>query len=357
MLSFLKKLVDLELPLFKKNYLAVDLGTSNTRIAIKNKGVVFYEPTFIGYNNKTKEVIFFGTEAKEVLGKTPEFVKIIKPLANGIIYDFDFASILIKKCLKKSVEPYFGQGKFLKPTLTCVSAFPYIATEIERKAVEEVLIKSGCSSVLLIDRAIATARGCLLDIFSHQPHLIVDLGGGLIEISIVSGGGVVTNKTLKNAGENMDKLIANYLYLRDGIILGESTCEKLKISLLNFSKEEKIQVVRGKSLESGLPKTIKVNSNEIKEAVLTNFYLIIETVKELLEASAPEIVDEIYNSGIYLTGGLASIPNVAEFFSQELKIKVNYQKEFSQATINGLLAFTNKKSDLERISLYHNFVA
>ena len=101
----------------------------------------------------------------------------------------------------------------------------------------------------------------------------------------------------------------------------------------------------------------KVKSNEIKEAVLTNFYQIIETIKELLEASAPEIVDEIYNSGIYLTGGLASIPNIAEFFFEELKIKVNYQKEFSQATINGLLAFTNKKGDLERISLYHNFVA
>src|SRR5690606_37691326 len=142
------------------------------------------------------------------------------------------------------------------------SSAPTIATEIEQKALEEALEKSECTNVTVIEKALATAAGCGYDIFSHEPHFIIDLGGGLIELSIISGGGIVAQRTLKTAGENMNKLIANYIYLKHALILGEMTCEDLKIQLLNFTDEDKSINVRGKSLETGLPKSAKIKSSD-----------------------------------------------------------------------------------------------
>ena len=220
-----------------------------------------------------------------------------------------------------------------------------IATEIEQKAAEEVLLKAGCSSVFMIPRPLATGAGCKLNIFSHQPHAIVSLGGGLIEISIISGGGIVGSKTLKNAGESMDKIIANYAYLKHGIILGEATCEKLKISLLNFKGEEKIILVRGKSLETG----------EIIEALHGNFNQIVESIKELIEISPPEIVDDIYEEGIFFTGELSNIPGVDDFFNKELKININLPENFADATIHGLRILGSKSENIEKLKSYRFF--
>ncbi len=337
MLSIIKKFKKINLPFLSSFKVYFDLGTTNTRIAIKNKGIVLREPTYLGYNAKIREYIFFGAEAKTIVGKTPDFIHIIRPIVNGILYDFDAEVAYLYNAVEKAVRPYLSQYKFIKPPIQGVTCTPTIATEIEQKAVEEALLKSECTDVIIVEKALATAAGCGFDIFSHEPHFVIDLGGGLIELSIVSGGGIVGLRALKTAGENMNKLIGNYTYLKHGIVLGEATCEDIKIKLLNFSGEEKTLNVRGKSLETGLPKTIKLKSSDIREALISQFHHIVDAAKELIELSAPEIADAVFKNGIALTGSMASIPGIEKFFIEELKIDTYVVKHYTDATIYGLM--------------------
>jgi rod shape-determining protein MreB len=338
MFNFIESFKKIQIPFLSSLSIYFDLGTSTTRIAIKNKGVVLREPTYLGHNTRIKEYIFFGKEAQTILGKTPDFIKIVRPIVNGILSDFDAEVALIEYFTKKAIHPYLSEHRFLKPTLKALSVAPSIATEIEHKAVQEALEKAGSSSVHLVEKPLATTAGCGYDIFSHEPHFIVDLGGGLIELSVVSGGGIVSQKTLKTAGEHMNKLIANYSYLKHGIILGERTCEELKITLLQFSGEEKNAMVRGKSLETGLPKSIRMRTSDIKEALLPTFNQITDSVKELLEVSPPEIADEVFKHGITLTGGMAAIEGIDSFFEQELKVPIQIANHYQDATLYGLMA-------------------
>ncbi len=342
--DFFKKF---KLPIFNNFEVYFDFGTSETKIAIKDKGIILREPTIIGFNEKINDYIFFGNEAKSIIGKTPDYIKIIKPIINGVISDFDGQTAMVKKYLEQSVYLYF-KNSFLKPLINGFAVIPSIATEIEQKALEEVLYKNNINEVFLIEKAIATAAGCGINIFSHKPNLIIDLGGGLIEISIVGSGGIIAQKTLKNAGEAMNKQIYNYLYLKYGILLGETTCENLKINLLNFTENEKIIPIRGKSLETGLPKTVKIKTGDIKEALLNTFHQIIDTIKEIIESIAPEIVDEITNNGIILTGGLSKIDGIDIFFSKELKIDVQKNSDFL-STINGIIKLTKDKEALSKL--------
>jgi rod shape-determining protein MreB len=336
MFNFNEILHKIKFPIFSHTHLFFDLGTTITRIGIENKGVVYREPTYLGYNTKTKEYIFFGKEAKNILGKTPNFLQIIQPVVSGVISDFDAEVSLIKKSMERSVELFFSKY-IIKPSFTAYTVIPSIATQIEQKAVEEVLLKAGCSAAYLIEKPLATAEGCGCNIFSHEPNLIVDLGGGLIEIAIVSGEGIVNKKTLKNAGDQMNKLIYNYIYLKYGIILGESTCESLKHNLLHFLKEDKSITIRGKSLESGLPKSVRIKSSDIKEALLTSFNTIVDGIKEIIETSPPETIDELFKRGLILTGGLANIKGIDSFFSSEIKIDVRCIENPADATIQGLM--------------------
>ncbi len=327
------------------------MGTANTRLAIADKGLVLSEATFLGVNTKLKEYLFFGDEAKTIVGKTPEFIKILRPVVSGVISDFDGQVALINKFVERAVYPYLKSYVFIRPKMRCVVAVPYISTEIERKAVEEVAAKTGFSNCYLIEKSIANAYSLKINIFSHHPVLLADMGGGLIEISILSGGGVVAQKTLKNAGDSFNHVVANYLYLKYGVILGESTCEQLKIKLLDFGSAEESLTVRGKSLENGLPKSVRVKSSDIKEALLSNFSQIIDAIKEIIELAPPEVVDEIYDRGVILTGELARVPNIDTFFSKELKIDTVASQDFGNSTIYGLLKICKNEADLIRVSI------
>lgn len=329
----------------------LDLGTSKTRIAIKDKGIVLRDDSYIGYNKRLKDYIFFGSEAKEIVGKVPQFIQIITPVIHGVISDFDASVALVNYFISKAVKPYFSNFNLIKPPLQAISAVPVIATEIEQKAVEEVLLKCGFNQVFLIEKPNVTAMGYGHNIFSHNPVFIVDLGAGLIEMAIISGGGTVVQKTIKNAGNYMNKQIANYLYLKNGIILGKKTCELLKTTLLNFEGKEKTIMIRGKSLETGLPKSIRVKTSDIKEALLNSFHQIIDGIKELIELSPPELVNEVLNSGIILTGGMANIKGLDRFFSNELKINTYLQPTPEDTTIKGLLKLSQNKKSLFKLKL------
>lgn len=349
MFNFILNLRKIKLP-FTATEVYFDLGTSETKIGIKDKGVILREPTYLGFNSRIREFIFFGKEAKSIVGKTPDFIKISRPVVNGVISDFDAEVSLIKKFLEQSVYLYFS-NKFIKPPIRAISVIPTIATEIEQKAVEESLLKAGASEVYLIEKSLATASGCNIDVFSHEPNLIIDLGGGLIELSIISSGGIISQKTLKTAGDHMNKLIYNYIYLKYGVILGEGTCELLKIELLNFVNNEKAMTIRGKSLETGLPKSVRITTSDIKEALLTNFNQICDAVKELIENSPPEILDELLKRGIRLTGGLGQIDGIDQFFANELKIEVYRIEDVQNATINGLIKLARNFNHIVKLAV------
>lgn len=352
MLKFIEFFKKVQIPFFSSLHVYFDLGTTTTRIAIRDKGIVLREPTYLGYNTRIKEYIFFGHEAKTIVGKTPDFIRMVRPMVNGILSDFDAEVALIEFFVKKAVYPYFSQSRLIKPTLKALSHVPSIATEIEHKAVEEALGKAGCAAAYIIEKSLATTAGCGFDIFSHHPHFVIDLGGGLIELSIVSGGGIVIQKTLKNAGEHMNKLIANYAYLKHGMVLGERTCEDLKINLLRFTGEEKTVMVRGKSLETGLPKSVRMKTSDVKEALLTPFNQIIDAAKELVELSPPEIADEIFKGGITLTGGMAAIEGIDHFFSEELKFPIIIAEHYADATIHGLMRLDKNQDALFKLFGY-----
>lgn len=348
MINLIEWLSKIKLPMFANFEVYFDLGTSVTKIAIKDKGLILREASYLGLNLKSKEYLFFGDEAKSILGKTPDFIKMIRPVVSGVISDFDAEVALINRFLEKSVNLYFSSS-WVKPSLRGIAVTPTIATEIEQKAVQEALYKAGLSQVYVIEKAMATAAGCGVNVFSHQPNLIADLGGGLIELSVIGSGGIIAQRTLRQAGDHMNKIIYNYIYLKYGVILGESTCEELKKTLLNFNMEEKTATIRGKSLESGLPKTVRVKSSDIKEALLTVFNQVIDSIKELIESSAPEIVDEILKRGIILTGGLSKIPGLDKFIAQEIKIDVTTAPGLEYATINGLAKLTRNDDEFSKL--------
>ncbi len=346
--EFVKKI---KLPFLTNIFLCFDLGTSKTKIGIQGKGVTIDEPSYLGYNSRTREYIFFGKEAKSIVGKTPDFIKIVRPIVAGVISDFDAEVELLKKFLHQSVDVFY-QNRLFKPRIQALSIVPPIATEVEQKAVEEALNKIGVSNIFLIEKPLATAAGCGLNIFSHSPNLIVDLGGGLIEISIISGGGIVSHKSLKTAGDHMNKLIYNYCYLKYGLILGESTCESLKIDLLNFNDKEIVTPIRGKSLENGLPKSVRIKTSDVKEALLSTFNQVSDGIKDLIESSPPEILDELLNKGVFITGGLSQISGLDSFLSNEIKIDIQKAENSQHTTINGLLKLSSSIETASKIALH-----
>ncbi|MDA1317009.1 MAG: rod shape-determining protein [bacterium] len=340
----------LRIPFFSSFTAFFDLGTTLTRIGVEGRGVVMREPSYIGYNSKIKDYIFFGQEAKTILGKTPDFIQISRPMSHAIISDFDAEVAFLRHCIETSIKPYLAEYSFIKPPILAVASTPSIATEIERKAVEESLQKSGCTQVTIIDRALATAAGSGFNVFSHEPQLVIDIGGGLVEISVVSGGGVVAQKVLKQAGDNMNKLIANYAYLKHGIVLGENTCEDLKIKLLSFTENEDKIVVRGKSLETGLPKSITLKSSDIRESLISQFHAILDATRELIENAPPEIADAIFKQGIALAGKIATVPGIEKYFHQELQIDTFVVEHAADATIHGLMRLAKDQESLHNIS-------
>jgi len=343
--NFIEKLKKIKIPLFPYFKIYIDLGSTFTKIAIREKGIILREPTYLAYDNKKNIIVFIGQEAKEIVGKTPDFIKIINPVISGVISDFDSTVALLNNFIQNSVGLY-TRSSLIKPIIEALTAVPTIATEIEQKALKEAILKTDISQAYLIEKILATAVGCGIDIFSSNPSLIIEIGGGLTEIAVVGSGNVIRQKTLKIAGNYFKKVISHYLYLKHGIILGEKTCEELKNNFLDFEKTDKTQIIRGKSLETGLPKSLRVKSSEIKEAVIPHFNQIIDATKEVIETCPPEVIDEIFKKGIILTGGIAQLKGLDKFFTKELKIDVFTSPNPQEATINGLIELDKKEKKL-----------
>lgn len=329
--------------------IAVDPGTKITRIAIPDKGIVLREPTFIGLNTMLNNYSFFGQEAKNIYGKSPDFLKISKPIKNSTIYDFDSFVELMKHFFSLSVFPYFSKKFIVKTNSTAYTICSSSSTEVEERAIQEALIKSGVLKTVVIEKTIAAAVGCGLPVLSHEPIFLVDLGAGLFELSIVLMGGIVQSKSLKTAGDTLDKTLSNYLHLKHGVILGENTIEDIKNKLLHFGNEQESIIIRGKSIEDGLPKSIRIKSSEVKEALIGQFMYLIEAIKEIIESAPPEIIDDTIKRGIVLTGGIAKTPFIDEYLSKEVKIPIIVPENPDQATILGILKIASNKKLYQKL--------
>lgn len=331
---------------------AVDIGTSVTRMAIEEKGIVLREPTFVGHNVRTGQALFLGEEAKQIYGKAPEFIKIIKPFEHSIISDFDATVALVQAFLKKAIYPYY-HSSFIRKGLAGYVAVPTSSTEVEQKALVEALIKAGFQSAYLVDKPVVTAVGAGYDVFSNKPVFVIDIGGGSVEIAIIIMGGIVNSRVLKLGGDHMDKLIYNYLHLKYGLIIGEQTAEQLKNELYSLVDSKAVKPVRGKSLENGLPKSVRVTSSDIREALSVPMNRIVDGVKELIESSPPEIMDGMIKAGAVLTGSIAQVPGIDQFIMKEVKMPVVVSKNPEDATVKGIYELFSDEEKLKRVMIHY----
>jgi rod shape-determining protein MreB len=309
--------------------LGIDLGTSNTLVFIKNKGIMIREPSVVARKRKVTpqgnnigKVIAIGTEAKKMLGKTPDTIEAIRPLRDGVISDFDAAQAMIKYYVEKIHQTNGVVPKIPRPRV--VIGIPSGVTEVERRAVQEAALMSGARKAYLIEEPMAAAIGAGIPILDPQGQLIVDVGGGTTEISVISLGGIVIERCLRVAGDELDEAIMNFVRLKHGLIIGSLTAEEIKIAIGSAVPfpNEKQHVARGRSLEKGLPQSVKLTSTEIREALAPVITQIITAIADTLEETPPELVADILKNGIVMAGGGSLLYGIDKAVSEATKMPV-----------------------------------
>lgn len=307
----------------------IDLGTANTVVYVRGEGIVIDEPTYIAKNNITENVENIGVLAKAKMGRTPTHIDVIRPLKNGVISNYEVTEQMLTEFLKKVNKEKGSTSK----VIICV---PSGVTQVEKRAVVNAVKDAGVNEVYLVEEPIAAAIGSGIDLFEAKGHLIVDIGGGTTEIAFIVSGGSSLSKSIKVAGDHMNDDIIEFIRDRYSLLIGEKTAEALKIAATS-AKDNKISYeIRGRELISGLPKNVAITGEVVEQAILRNVQKIIDSVKLTLEDIAPEISADIYETGIYLSGGGANIRILKELMEKEFKLKVTISKEPIYAVINGI---------------------
>lgn len=293
--------------------IGIDLGTANIIITLGKKGIVLNEPSVIAYDKRKKRIVAVGSEAYRMIGRTPEYIVAVHPLKDGVISDSDMTDALIKYFIKK-----VGGISIAKPRI--VLCIPSTVTDMELRAVIEAALSSGARSVYLIEEPIAALIGAGIDITKPNGNMVVDIGGGTADVAVVSFNGVVQSKSVKMAGSKFDQAIIRFVSGKHKILIGDKTAEDAKIKLTNVFNPtgEKTMTVKGRHLITGLPTTIQINDLDIKEALIDSVDMIVELVKAVLETTPPELVGDIMQSGVVLTGGGALLGGLAEHMSEQI---------------------------------------
>lgn len=323
----------------------IDLGTANTLVHVKGKGIVIREPSVVARHRKTKQILAIGEEAKKMLGRTPATIEALRPLKDGVIADFDATEAMLKHYIQLVHESGRLIPKVPRPRV--VVGIPSGVTEVERRAVQEAALSAGARVCYLIEEPMAAAIGANLPISDAGGVMVVDIGGGTSEIAVISLGGIVLNKSIRVAGDEMDEALIHYMRLKYNVLLGERTAEDLKILLGNahpmaFNQDQKSEkpgpkfmVVRGRDLESGLPRSIKVTSDEVREALLPVLREITGATADLIEETPPELVADILERGIVMAGGGAKIAGIDRLMSEETRMPVFITDDPMTAVVRG----------------------
>ncbi|ADQ46256.1 cell shape determining protein, MreB/Mrl family [Caldicellulosiruptor kronotskyensis 2002] len=300
--------------------LGIDLGTANTLVHLRGKGIVVNEPSVVAVQKDTGKILAVGNEAKEMIGRTPGNIVAIRPLKDGVIADFYTTQVMLKYFMEKAYKKSFLG---LRPRV--VICVPSGVTEVERRAVEESAYKAGAKEVYIMEEPMAAAIGAGLPVDEPSGSMVVDIGGGTSEVAVISLGGIVTSKSLRIAGDEFDEAISNYIKKEYNLMIGDRTAEEIKINIGSaypLEKEEWYEI-KGRDLITGLPKIIKVSSTEIRDALKEPVMAIVDAIKQTLEKTPPELAADIMERGIMLTGGGALLKGLDKLISKETGLPVH----------------------------------
>jgi len=299
--------------------IGIDLGTANTLVHVKGKGVVLREPSVVAIDKKTGNILAVGDSAKSMIGRTPGNIVAIRPMKDGVIADFDVTQSMLKYFIKRTMS----KGVFSKPRV--VICVPSGVTEVEKRAVEEATVQAGAKEAFLIEEPMAAAIGANLPVEEPSGSMVVDIGGGTSEVAVISLGGIVTSKSLRIAGDEFDEGIVHYVKKEYNLMIGERTAEEIKMTIgAAYPKpKEEIMEIRGRDLVTGLPKTQTLTSAEITEALKEPINAIIDSIKLTLEKTPPELASDIMDRGIMLTGGGALLSGLDKLIKEETGMPVS----------------------------------
>ena len=313
--------------------LGIDLGTANTLVYMRGKGIVIREPSVVAVRNGLKrEVLAVGQEAKEMIGRTPGNIVAIRPLRDGVIADFDITEIMLKYFIRKAIPR--GRSLFNPRVVLCV---PCGITEVEKRAVEEAARSAGAREAVLMEEPMAAAIGAGLDVYEPRGCMIVDIGGGTAEVATISLGGIVAAKSVRCGGNKIDQASSDYVRRVYNMMVGERTAEQIKINIGNVyqEEEERYMEIRGRDLVNGLPCTATISSAEIREALREPAQTIVTAVKQALEQTPPELSGDIMETGIVLSGGTSALRGLDRLISLETGMPVRLADDHMECVVKG----------------------
>lgn len=332
---------------FLTNNIGIDLGTANTAVYMQGKGIIIYEPSIVAIDVKTKKILAVGKEAKEMVGKTPENIRAIRPLRDGVITDFEITQAMLSYFIKRALgNPLF------KPKPRVVIGVPTGITPVEKRAVVDAARSAGAREVYLIAEPMAAAIGADLPIDEPVGNLVIDIGGGTTEIAVISLAGIVVSNSLRIAGDEMNEAIIQYIKRRFHILIGEQTAEKIKIELGSAVNEEgeRTMYIKGRDM-TGLPKTVEITNHDITEALEDTINSIINAIRFTLEKTPPELAADIAERGVILAGGGALLKNMDMRIQKEIGLKAFYCDEPLIAVARGVGKVLDNIELVRRISM------
>ena len=327
--------------------IGIDLGTANTLVYIRNKGIVINEPSWVSIDKKTKRVLAIGIEAKEMAGRTPANIVAIRPLRDGVISEFDITEAMLKYFIKKAHHHLL----LTTPRPRVVVGIPSGVTEVEKRAVKQATLSAGAREAFLIEEPMAAAIGAGLPVTEAVGSMVVDIGGGTTEVAVFSLGGIVVSKSMRIAGDEMDDEIVNYARQKYNLLVGPRTAERIKMTIGSAYplKEEKTMALRGRNLVTGLPDSIEVSSIEIREALSGAVALIVESVRDTLDQTPPELIADLMEQGICLAGGGAQLQGMAERLSEETRMHCYVAEDSMTCVARGAGLVLEELDRLEKV--------
>lgn len=318
---------------FFSHDIGVDLGTANTLVYVRDKGIVINEPSVVAINQKSKQILAIGNEARKMVGRTPAHIVAIRPLVDGVVSDFEVTEQMLKYFIDKVHREKFS----LFPRPRVVIGIPYGVTEVERRAVEEAALNAGARQVYLIEEPVAAAIGARLPIQEATGNMVVDIGGGTTEVAVISLGGIVASRSLRIAGDELNQDIVDFARDKFNLMLGERTAEEIKIMIGSASeqKEKLSAAMRGRDLVTGLPKEIIVNDEQIRLALKKSVDQIVEAIRVTMEETPPELVADIMEKGIVLCGGGALLRGLDKLIKEVTLTKVHIADDPLTSVVRG----------------------
>ncbi len=300
--------------------IGIDLGTANTLVAVRGRGIVINEPSWVAIEKKSRKALAIGSEAREMVGRTPSNIVAIRPLRDGVISDFEITQAMLEYFIGKAHE----QSLVPLPRPRVVVGVPSGVTEVEKRAVYDATMSAGAREAFLIEEPMAAAIGAGLPITESRGSMIVDIGGGTTEVAVFSMGGIVISRSIRVAGDEMDEDIIQYMRTKYNLLIGQRMAERAKIECGSAYPlpEERSITMRGRNLITGLPEAVEVSSIELREALSTSTQVVVDTIKDALEETPPELISDLMESGVCMAGGGAQLGGLVERVAEEIHMRV-----------------------------------